>query len=181
MTDEERKARFHIVRTPKKLAPREDQFTEPASQGTLFPMPRRHLIIFVVFPWVTEEDFTHTLEMAKPSAILELRRFPRFDMGQLDRRQAFRWFEATHSQYYDLAPMSPSDDRYDRYASDPIQLIGAFLRRGGTQIAGPVMILMSQNTPDAKSIDSGIFDEIRRLFVSVSDHPWETHQVPQFA
>jgi len=178
MSDDERKARFQLIRKPRRVAPSEDQFTEPASQGVLFPMPKRHLIIFLVFPYVTEEDFTRTLELAKPSAVLELRRFPRFDMGQLNRRQAFRWFEATHSKYYDLSPMVSPDDQY---ASDPVQLVGSFLRRSGTQIAGPVMILMSQNYPELNSGDNSVFDEITRLFTSVSNHPWETLEIPQFA
>lgn len=98
-------------------------------------------------------------------------------MGQLNRRQAFRWFEATHSKYYDLSPMLSSDDRY---ASDPVQLVGSFLRRAGNQISGPIMILMSQNYPDVNSSDNSVFDDITRLFTSVSNHPWETLALPQF-
>lgn len=178
MSEDEHKARFQLIRKPRRVAPAEHQFTEPASQGVLFPMPKRDLIIFLVFPYVTEEDFIRTLELAKPAAILELRRFPRFDMGQLNRRQAFRWFEATHSKYYDLPPMLPSDDQY---ASDPVQLVGAFLRRSGNRITGPVMILMTQNYPDLTFNDKSVFNEITRLFTSVSNHPWETLAIPQFA
>lgn len=177
MSDDERKARFQLIRKPRKVAPSEDQFNEPASQGLLFPTPKRALIIFLVFPYVTEEDFTRTLELAKPAAILELRRFPRFDMGQLNRRQAFRWFEAIHSKYYDLSPKSSED----LHASDPVHLVGAFLRRTGNQIAGPVMILMSQKRPNLNSDDNSVFDEITRLFTTASNHPWDTLEIPQFA
>ncbi|HEX4134586.1 MAG TPA: hypothetical protein VHY84_08260 [Bryobacteraceae bacterium] len=171
-------ARFQLIRKPRKVLPSEDQFTEPASQGVLFPMPKRRLVIFLVFPYVTEEDFTRTLELAKPVAILELRRFPRFDMGQLDRQQAFRWFEAIHSKYYDLSPISVSGDQY---VFDPVHLVGAFLRRNNEQIAGPVMILISRNNREPDSADGNVFDDIARLFTTASNQPWETLEIPQFA
>ncbi len=178
MNDEERRAKFQLIRKPRRVPLKEEQLTGPASQGLLFPMPRRDLLIFLVFPFVTEDEFTKTLELTKPAAILELRRSPRFDIGQLNRQQAFRWFEAMHSRYYDLSSLLPSDEQY---AADPVQLVGTFLSRTGNQVAGPVMILISQANAEGNAEEDSVSTRIARLFASVSKHPWETVEIPQFA
>lgn len=176
MSNEERRATFQLIRKPRRVPPSEDQFLESASQSLLFPIPSPDLLIFVVFPLANEEDFTRPLEFARPSAILELRRSPRFDVGRLNRQLAFQWFEATHSKYYDLSPMLSSGDSS---SADPVELVGMFLRSTGNQVHGPVMILLSETR--AERPDDDVVNEITRLFASASDHSWKTITFPQFA
>ncbi len=178
MNDEERRAKFQLIRKPRRVTLQEEQLTEPATQGLLFPMPKRDLLIFLVFPFVTEDEFTKTLELTKPAAILELRRSPRFDIGHLNRQEAFRWFEAVKTRYYDLSS-SPAPD--EQQAADPVQLVAAFLSRTGNQVPGPVMILISQGNPEGGADESSVFTQIAKLFASASKHPWETVEIPKFA
>ena len=176
MNKDETTPKLHLIRKPRRMPPSEEQFIEHASQSLLFPMPKRDLLIFIVFPSVGEEEFTRTLELARPVAILELRRSPRFDMGRLNRQLAFRWFEATHSKYYDLSSML---SREERSAADPIHLVESFLRKSGNQVMGPVMILISEAYNEGNK--NNIFRDIVNLFVSVSKHPWEMVEIPRFA
>ena len=178
MSNEERRARFQLIRKPTRVLPDEDQFREPAGQGMLFPLPKRDLLIFLSFPLVTENEFAKVLELAKPAAILELRRSPRFDVGQLNRQEAFRWFDAIQSKYYDLSSaLSPEEQN----RTDPVQLVGTFLGRAGSQVAGPIMLLLN-NTSFEKSVDeNSVPTRIARLFAAASKHPWETVEIPKFA
>jgi hypothetical protein len=178
MSNDERKAKFQLIRKPKRLPPRAEQFVEPTGQGMLFPLPKRDLLIFLVFPLVTEDEFTKTLELAKPATILELRRSPRFDIGQLNRQEAFRWFEATHAKYYDLSSVLASEQRE---SIDPVHLVRLFLNRSGSQLAGPIMLLLSDTALREPNDDASLPAKIARLFVSASKHPWQTVEIPQFA
>lgn len=179
MSNEERKAKFQLIRKPRRVLPQEEQFSEPAGQGMLFPLPKRDLLIFLVFPLVTEDEFTRALELGKPAMILELRRSPRFDIGHLNRQEAFRWFEAMQSKYYDLSSaLSPEEQN----PADPVQLVGTFLNRHtGSQVAGPIMLLLSDTSFEGSADESSLPTRIARLFASTSKHPWETVEIPQFA
>lgn len=178
MSNEERRAKFQLIRKPRRVLPQEEQFSEPAGQGMLFPLPKRDLLIFLVFPLVTEDEFTKVLELAKPSTILELRRSPRFDIGHLNRQAAFRWFEATQSKYYDLSSaLSPEEQN----PADPVQLVGTFLSRAGSQVEGPIMLLLSDTSFEESADKNSLPTRIARLFASTSKHPWETVEIPQFA
>lgn len=176
MSNEERKAAFKLIRKPQRVAPTEDQFVGPASQSLLFPVPSQDLLIFVVFPLANEEDFTRPLEFARPAAILELRRSPRFDVGRMNRQLAFQWFESLHSRYYDLPPMVGSSGGG---VSDPVQMVARFLGESGTQVNGPVMILLSH--AHAAEPETDVMGEITRLFSAKSDHSWKTITFPQYA
>ena len=178
MSDDDRRAKFQLIRKPRKVPIHDEQFTGTASQSLLFPMPQQDLLIFLVFPLVTEDEFTRVLELTKPACILELRRSPRFDVGHLNRQEAFRWFEAMHSRYYDLSSKHYSDEQY---AANPVEMVDTFLRRTGNKIIGPVMILINQGYPEREDEESSISTQIARLFSTASKHPWKTVEVPQFA
>jgi hypothetical protein len=167
--------RLQLIRKPQRISPTAEHFVEESSQSLLFPLPIRDLLIFVVFPLVNEEDLTKPLEIARPCTVLELRRSPRFDIGRLNRRLAFEWFEAIHSKYYDLPPMLSSGDKSSRH---PVELVAHFLKESGTNVSGPVMILLSQT--HAEERDGDLVKEITRLFSSASHHPWKTITFPQF-
>ena len=94
--------RLQIAHAPKRANISAEDFQEPASQRMLFPLPRQGLLIFILFPDVTEEEFRETLEHARPSFVLELRSSPRFDIGRLNRRLAFQVFASQNTTYLDL-------------------------------------------------------------------------------
>lgn len=175
MSNDERKAKLHLIRKPKRIPPQEGQFTDSTGQGMLFPVPKRDLLIFLVFPLVTEDEFTKTLELAKPAAILELRRSPRFDVGQLTRQEAFRWFAASHSKYYDLSSVLAPEQPVD-----PVQLVRTFLSRS-KKISGPIMFLLGDVKAQENDDDASLPTRIARMFVSASNHQWQTVEIPQFA
>lgn len=178
MSNEERKAKFQLIRKPRRLPPQEEQFAEPIGQGMLFPLPKRDLLIFLVFPLVTEDEFTKTLEMAKPAMILELRRSPRFDIGQLNRQQAFRWFEASHAKYYDLSSALVPEQQDPM---DPVHLVRKFLSRPDRQLCGPIVLLLSDTAAQERDDDTSLPTKIARLFALASKHQWQTLEIPQFA
>jgi hypothetical protein len=177
MSNDERKAKFQLIRKPRRVPPQADQFIEPTGQGMLFPLPKRDLLIFLVFPLITEDEFTKTLELARPATILELRRSPRFDIGQLTRQDAFRWFEATHAKYYDLSS-ALTPDQQDPL--DPLHLVRVFLNRSGSQLSGPIMLLLSDLALHDRE-DDALPTKIARLFMSASKHQWQTLEIPQYA
>ena len=178
MSDQERRTRFQLIRRPQRALIEERQFNEPAAQGQLFPIPRQDLLIFLVFPRVTEDEFTKTLELAKPAAILELRRSPRFDIGHLNRQEAFKWFNAMHAKYYDLSSgISPADD----VPADPVHLVDTFLAHSSGKVTGPIMLLISEASVAGQPPGESIPIRIARLFASASQHRWDTVEVPQFA
>ncbi len=74
MTLEQRKATFQLIKKPRPALPFEDRSFDTPSQATLFPMEEPDLLIFLYFPFVTAEEFTRTLELARPAAVLKLRR-----------------------------------------------------------------------------------------------------------
>lgn len=178
MSNEERKAKFQLIRKPRRVEPQPEQFSQPDGQGLLFPLPKRDLLIFLVFPLVTEDEFKKVLELAKPATILELRRSPRFDIGHLNRQEAFRWFEAVQSKYYDLPSVLPPEEPRP---TDPIQLIDRFLARTGGQVNGPIMLLLSDSLLQQTQYETSLLTRITRLFSSMSKHGWETLEIPQFA
>jgi hypothetical protein len=178
MSNDERRPKFQIIRKPRRVPPQEEQFREPVGQRMLFPLPKRDLLVFLVFPLVTEDEFTAALEMAKPVMILELRRSPRFDIGHLNRQEAFRWFEAMQAKYYDLSSAQISEEMD---SADPVQLVQEFLSYSGSEVAGPIMLLLSDTSSTGNANESSLPTRIARLFASASKHPWKTVEIPQFA
>lgn len=174
MTAEERRARFRLVRPPERMPLEEAQFYEAASQQLLFPLPKPDLLIFVLFPLVTADEFTKAVELAKPSAVLDLRRSPRFDVGHLNRKQALRSFQDAGAKYFDVFAMEASGQKE---STDPVQLAESYLSRSGMKLSGPIMLLLS----DSAIPDDGVPVRIARLFAAASQHPWETIEIPRFA
>jgi len=176
MSTEERKIKFQLIRSPRRLGISEDQFADPATQGLLFPLPKRDLLIFLVVPRITEDEFRKTLEAAKPTIILELRRSPRFDIGRMNRQEAFRWFETVQSRYYDLPSNDPREGTFD-----PVILVQSFLKGPGVRPEGPILLLINELPAREQPDDQKLISRIAGLFASASKHQWETVEVPQFA
>jgi hypothetical protein len=173
MSDTPGRVKLQLIKRPRRVEVEEGELTDPISQGMLFPVPKRDLLIFLVVPRLTEEEFTKTLDLSKPTVILELRRSPRFDIGRMNRQEAFKRFAAFDSQYYDL-----SSDQVKRV--DPVALTQSFLERSTKPLAGPVLLLLNESPSEHEPSQESVTWRIARLFASKSKHSWETLEIPQF-
>jgi len=161
------------VRKPTRIQVSQDEFVEPGPQALLFPLPKKDLLLFLLFPGVTEEEFTAALDYARPVVVLELRRSPRFDIGTLNRQAAFEWFERSHSKYFDLASQSSASG--DDSPWDPLALVEAFLKRAGSKVEGPVMLLVNDSGAES------LAPLVAQRFATASKSVWKTVEIPQYA
>src|SRR5260370_1798692 len=143
MKEQEQRPRLRLVQKPIRTPVNQDDFVEPGAQALLFPLPKKDLLLFLLFPGVTEEEFTAALDYARPVIVLELRRSPRFDIGGLNRRAGFEWFQPRHPKYYDLPSQLSVVDDDSRW--NPLVLGEAFLVRVGPKGEGPVMLLINDD------------------------------------
>ena len=102
MPDETKRNQLYVVPKQKRMPISTLDFVEPGTQGMLFPAPKRGLILFVLFPDVTEQEFRDVLKSAMPSYVIELRASPRFDIGSLTRQTVFQAFHHHNIRYADL-------------------------------------------------------------------------------
>ena len=129
------------------------------------------MLIFVYFPEVSEDEFRKALEFSKPSAVLELRTTPRFDIGRLDRKTVFQCFDRDHTKYLDLTSWG-SDDRRP---SDLLGEIEEALKKDSIRFDRPIMFLLnSYNAP------RGFSAQIIDLVSSMKKTRPEVFAVPQF-
>ena len=175
MTEQEsKKKRFGVIPRPRRAEITAETFSVPClgAQSTLFPTPRPGLLIFVFFPEVTEDEFRKTLENAKPSVIVELRKTPRFDIGNLSRQVVFQYFDREHSKYLDLT--SRSMGRQD--GMDLAEQIKEVFSERRIQFDKPIMFLLStHNSPPELS------QRIVRVVAEIKKTPPEVLEVPHFA
>ena len=175
MSDSRERVKLELVRAPQRTPVTEDRFAGRPTQKALFPVPKQDLLVFVSVSRVTEEEFTKTLEMARPRVILELRRSPRFDIGSMNRRLAFRWFDSLESKYYDLSSLRSQE------GTDPETWVQTFLERPESQVEGPILLLISDPDATSKSSDEYLIPKITSIFTSALHRDWETVHVPHFA
>jgi hypothetical protein len=164
--------KFEVIRSPKRVRVRPEDFFSTDHQTNLFPAPRPGLMIFVYFPDVTEEEFKATLQYAKPGSIFELRSAPRFDIGGLNRRLAFHAFEDQNSVYIDLALSSDSSRDLDHVLWE----FKILLKDSRVALARPLMFLMNKD-----EAEQGLNRMIRQLVSSVLPVYDEVFEVPHFS
>ncbi|MEH2566752.1 toll/interleukin-1 receptor domain-containing protein [Bradyrhizobium sp. AZCC 2289] len=163
---------LRIVETEEIDAPiSQDVFARPAWQNTLFANENQSLVIFLNVDALTENDFRTTIEGSKPRYVFDVRRVPRFDIGSLNRREAFALFKSHAAQYLDLSSLHrglPSHQSSSAKAAETIW---------DTQLAralkGPIAIL----------VDSNQFDEeyVAQLLEGLpmeSHEPWDVLRLP---
>lgn len=155
----------------KVLDPKDFQMATKAAQTNLFPSQRPGMLIFVYFPEVTEDEFRKALEFSKPCAVFELRNTPRFDIGKLNRKTVFQYFDTEHIRYVDLNSWtSPIESESSVFK----ELAHAF-ETECSRFDRPVMFLMnSYNAP------SGFSRRIVDLVSSVKKMSPEVLSIPQF-
>jgi hypothetical protein len=60
-------------------------------------------VVFAFFPELAESTFIDLIRCSCAGVVLDLRRVPRFDIGKLDREEAFRLFASAATTYVDAA------------------------------------------------------------------------------
>ena len=93
MPDDSNNKQLFVVPKQRRIPISAQDFIEPGTQGILFPAPKRGLILFMLFPDVNEQEFRDALNNSRPSHVIELRTSPRFDIGRLNRHDAFHAFK----------------------------------------------------------------------------------------
>jgi hypothetical protein len=143
---------------------------EPGPQSGLFPRLKSGLFIFVFFPDVTEQEFRTTFEYSEPSLVMELRKSPRFDIGRLNRREAFQVFANHHSTYVDLT--SSSMGKFD--GEDLVSTVKQFLTIKKPAFDRPIMFLLDRSA-SAHPLTNQILQALR----DITPEP-EVCEVPSF-
>jgi hypothetical protein len=173
VTSKPQNSRLHVVpkASRKELDPKDFHAPIKGTQSNLFPAPRPGMIIFVYFPDVTEDEFRKALELSKPCAVFELRNTPRFDIGKLNRRAVFQYFDSERIRYVDITSWTHRSDSESSIFDDVAQA----LQTECVRFDRPVMFLM--NTHNAPS---GFSRRIVDLVSSVKKISPEVLSIPQF-
>jgi hypothetical protein len=177
MKTESLKGKFQLIRSPQRISLDKQDFLGPGVQEQLFPVPKDSLIVFLEFSRISDDEFTTVLDWVRPSAVLELRRVPRFDVGQLNRKEAFKSFKAVETTYFDLTAQLDTDETSER---DMVHLIESFLKRFGDRIDGPFMVLINNSATEETGEQENVISQIVHTFASFSKRPWESVTVPRF-
>lgn len=173
MNEHDPKTRFQVVPKRQRSEVSAEAFlvSNVAAQSNLFPIPRAGLLIFVFFPEVTEDEFRKTLEMAKPSVVVELRSTPRFDIGRLNRQTVFQYFDREHSKYLDLTSKQVDETG----GLDLIQEVRESFTKNHVRFDKPIMFLLSRHssTPELSERIVGVVSELKKT-------PPEVLEIPHF-
>jgi len=171
MPDETKRNQLYIVPKQKRMPISALDFVEPGTQGMLFPAPKHGLILFVLFPDVTEQEFRDVLKSAMPSYVIELRASPRFDIGNLTRQAAFQAFQHHNINYLDLtsALMKTSDIDAVLYR------LRDFLREMRPKFDRPMIFLVNR----AESNET-LVPRVMEALTEFSAEPKHILEVPHF-
>jgi hypothetical protein len=74
----------------------------PASSEPQGQLAFSFVLVLVDLTNASEAEFLRILEQARPDAVIELRKVPRFDFGRLNRKLVFRMFDEMKARYHDL-------------------------------------------------------------------------------
>lgn len=170
MNKEERRERFRLIRTDERAPIDVNDFYRIGPQNSLFPRTKEGLFIFVYFAEVTEREFLETLEYAQPSLVLELRTTPRFDIGRLNRQQAFQQFEHQKCSYVDLTSSMMGQHDPNRILSE----VSNFLQKARPSAMRPIMFLLNRGE-GYEMIAEGILKDIGKYY---SGKP-EVYEIPR--
>ena len=173
MSTKNSKSNLRIVPKMNRSELKVQDFQTPikGAQANLFPSLRPGMLVFVYFPDVTEDEFRKTLELSKPSVVLELRTTPRFDIGRLDRKTVFQYFDRDHTRYLDLTAWRANG----RHPPDLLGEIEDVFKKEHIGLERPVMFLLN-----SFNIPRGFSAQIIDLVSSLRKRKPEVFAVPQF-
>lgn len=149
-----------------------DTFVRQEWQSTLFANENPSLLLFVNFEEIGESDFITILTSARPKFLFDLRKVPRFDLGGLNRKQAFSLFSRTKIRYLDLSREIKSDSAMGEFdAALAAKLI--INASHAAFVEGPAAFLVDGQQFDERNI-SRLIEELP----SERSTPWDVLRVP---
>lgn len=172
MPDDNRKQLF-IVPKQHRMPISAQDFIEPRTQSLLFPIPKRGLILlilFVYFPDVNEEESRDALKSSKPSYVIELRTSPRFDIGTLTRQDDFQVFKVQNINYCDL-----TSHTMGAQVEGTLETLRSFLRETRIKFDRPIVFLV-----DRVELDRDTIDKVMQTLTEYSPEPKTIFEVPHF-
>lgn len=171
MSEERGVSKIHLVPGWHRVKVERKDFITEGAQSELFPVRRSRMVIFIHFPDVTEDEFREVVEFAEPSLIIELRTSPRFDIGGLDRRAAFRTFEKKRITYLDLTSSSIGGSDSESLLSN----LAKFFRLSRPTFERPIVFLTSSS-----EAAKGIPQRVLETFSEFGFKPDSIYEVPRF-
>ena len=170
-TGQKSKANFlRVVGTPRPdEAVSKDIFVRKGWQSTFFANENPWLVLFINFDSITESDFQASIEGARPRYLIDLRRVPRFDLGKLNRRQAFALFAGSKVQYLDLSGRIERSDKLD--AGRLLKLALDYTHE--VFLTGPIAFLV-----DAAQFDEASVGAIIEALPSAKPATWDVLRLP---
>lgn len=173
MAEETPGPKMHVVPRLQRVGFKPENLQKPASgpQASLFPEPRAGMVIFVSFPEVDDTEFIEVLRAAKPSLVVELRYSPRFDIGKLNRRAVFEFFEREQCRYLDLA----SSRMADRDAFSLLEDVRMLFEKEPVGLDRPVAFLTSSRIEP-----EGLQDQIIEVVSAATKGKAQVLRVPQY-
>jgi hypothetical protein len=111
-------------------------------QNTLFAADHPSLLVVVELETLGSQDFITLLSTSHPKLMFDLRRVPRFDITNMNRRFVFEFLENSDIQYVDLSGKLGSSGPLDtRVIADQVKSIGAARR----SFQGPLIFLVDRD------------------------------------
>jgi hypothetical protein len=146
-------------------------FVRPEWRTTLFANENPSLLLFINFEEISEGDFRTVLSGARPKVLFDLRRVPRFDLGSLNRKQAFSLFSKAGTRYFDLSRRPNVDAPID---TDP-GLDAHLIANASNQafVGGPAAFLV-----DAQQFDEANISRLVEALPFNKAAPWDVLRVP---
>jgi hypothetical protein len=153
--DEER-LRPHLRLVEPAAKPTSDRTGTKLSavQPDLFPMAKPHLLIFANATHLSEENVTSLILQAQPTLVLDLRPFPRFDFGRLNRKAIFDLFQKSAVVYLDVTGLVGITSRLDANFNPCLMVssINDILNAKSLSVVGPILFLFDDSDLLSSSI-----------------------------
>ena len=123
---------------------------ESSTQESFLPSDKVSSLIFLAWGKVTLDDILDVFELTKPKMILDMRVAPRFDLGQMNRKQFFSLLKQYDCQYVDLLGRIGVASLQDALANPKLIAVHAaqFTGELSTPHSGPLVFLHDEDAVD---------------------------------
>lgn len=134
-------------------------------QESFLPSSQASTLIFLAWGKISFDDIMDVFELTKPKMILDMRVAPRFDLGQLTRKQFFSFLRQYDCQYVDLLGRIGVASLNDALANPHLIAVHAAQYTGESSPphSGPLVFLHDEGTVDdeyltlfARALPSGV-------------------------
>ena len=131
---------------------------ERPKQRALFAVPKTNTLFLVDMSAVSDHEFLSMMRDVGPRHVLDCRVIPRFDIGRLNRKAAFRLFAERMAEYHDVFGLLGIESKRSAQLSsgEVAAFIAKLLSIGDGRLKGPLMVLLEDL--DTVSVSSRVFE-----------------------